>query len=295
MRPLRVALVHRPGASTVDRTYGPWSYPVPEFVVRHFPIDAKYHQRQTLADYKDFDVVVHEDGKCYLDWDHSDGGPPLVYVVTDSTLSPAHYNVRHDQSRQADLVLVDWDDPTRFAGARGPAVRVPYCVNDRLFYDRGLPRTVDVAFVANIRGVPGREALHEQLAALCRDRGWTYVAGQRIGEAYALAFATSRVVIHVERNAQTRAHRCFDAPAAGACLVTDTDPRLLAPDLCPYLHYWPLVGEGPLVQTLSLLLSTAQWQDVGLCGQAEVLRRHTWGVRATELYRLFVETFRLEV
>ncbi len=283
MRPLKVALIHRPGNVPGERNYGPWSYPVPEFDVTPFAVQAKHGIDVRLSDYRGFDLVVHEDGKSRIFWDRRAGGPPVAYVVTDSTLSEDHYRGRLAQAKRSDLVLVDWDRLERFAETGRPVRRFAYAVNDRRFYPRDVAKSFDVGVYANCRGVEAREEMVRWLRGVCGRRGWDYDFGTYPGEAYAEKIARTRVVVHLERTPTTRAHRVFDVMASGTALLTSPLPAVSGEEREAGRHYWEWRDRGELEERLGLLLQTGEWEEVAAAGAELAHRAHVWDVRARQL------------
>lgn len=171
MNPLSVALVHRDSPRCVNRMYGEWSYAVPEFVVRHYPLALLQNiSKAKLAERHD--VVIVEDFRVHGQLT-GDAPIPVCYRVVDSTLSEAHYQWRLGRARElADLILVDQDGLERFEGLGVPVRRFGYCVNDRLFKDYGLPKDIDVSFFCFFKGAPERAEMHVWLAEFCQGRGY---------------------------------------------------------------------------------------------------------------------------
>ncbi len=287
MRSLAVALLHREAKSMIERVYGPWSYPVPEFAVQHFPLTGK-HVVLSRRDFAAYDLIVQEDGRLWIDW--RGNGPPLAYVVTDSTLSEQHYRDRYEQARQADLVLVDWDRLERFADLGRPVRRLSYSVNDRLFRDSGQQRAVDVGVYMNL-DIPRRRELALFLADHCQQRGWRLEVATFAGPAYAAAFGRTKLAVQLERTATTRAHRVFDALAAGCCLLTTPEPAVSGEERQAGRHYREWLDLPGLGEQIDWLLVSGEWQTVARAGYELVHRAHTWSVRARQLRQTLAEVF----
>lgn len=274
---LRVAVVTRPGSVPGKRNCGWWAYPVPEFTWRHFEV-AKGAEL-SRARFRGYDCIVWEDGKSNIRW--VSDGPPISYVVGDSTLSEQHYQRRLRLGRQADLILVDWDRLERFAGLRGQVRRLSYCVNDRRFRDWGLPKDVDVAYHVN-EDTPERRTLGDWLGRLCQERGWAYARGVRLGDDYARSFSRAKVTVNVNRTPTTRNHRLFDALACRTCLVTDPAPDVSGEVRQAGLHYLEWRDRDELVALLERLVP-GEFGCYAENGYRLVHERHTWAARAGEL------------
>jgi len=280
---VRVALVHRDNPRCIERMGGAFCYDVPEFEVTHFPT-AKFGvvDRNELAD-AGYDVIYYEDGKCWPTFE-GDADIPVIYQVQDSTLSEEHYRLRYEKAAEvADLVLVDWDDLTRFEGVGAPVRRLSYSVNDWLFCDYGLERDIDVAFLCHTKDCPARAALDVQLTDLCLRRGWEYESGTRLGRRYAQAFNRARVCVHMERTPTTRAHRVFDVMAARSCLLTSVQPYVSGEEQVAGVHYVDYETPAEIDERLAWLLDSGAWETIADAGHEYVMTHHTWSVRAREL------------
>lgn len=278
MRPLKVALVTRPGSVPGERNVGLFAYPVPELTWRHFEVP----KRQTVnrRQFTGFDVILWEDGKSVIHWEGE--GPPLAYLVGDSTLSVEHYQRRLALAKQADLILVDWDRLERFASLGRPVRRLAYCVNERRFRDYGEAKVVDVAYHLS-EDTAERHALGDWLGEFCQARGYTYVRGQRFGDDYAISFNRAKVTVNLNRNAETRNHRLFDAMACRTCVVTDPVPEVSGEVRAAGVEYVEWGSLGDLAFLLPRLLDTGAWRTHADCGYDLTHQLHTWRVRAGEL------------
>lgn len=271
----------------LHRTYGPWSYRVPEFEVEHYPFTGK---RLVLdrARFADHDLIVQEDGRLWVEWQSN--GPPLIYVVTDSILSDRHYRDRFQQAAYADLTLVDMDDLARFEGEDRRVARCSYSVNDHLFYDRGLPKVIDVGVYMNLNA-PERRTMAAFLEDACRRRGWSLDVSTYVGERYAEAFNRTRIAVHLERTPTVRAHRLFDAMACRTCVLTSPEPAVSGEERQAGMHYREWTDLVDLEQQIDALLTTGEWEQVAQAGYELVHRAHTWAVRARQLRTLLGQAF----
>lgn len=287
MRPLRVALLVKSSPSTRERenrNMGWWSYPVPEFTWDHFSPGANIQNeiRKYAADY---DLIFHEDGGNWGCYGVSD--IPVVYMSVDSTLSDAHYDVRHRQAKQADLVLVDHDSLDRFRLNNKRVRRLAYCVNDNVF--KPLEKTIDITFHCSTgtrKGAPGgveRNVLRDQLNTICKQNGWSYRSGTKGLQEYAESMGRSRIVVNWPRTSINRPHRIFDAMACGACVVTGPLPHVEEDHRNAGEHYVEFVNNNELPETLAGLLIDDTWAKIARNGNELVNERHAWKTRASEL------------
>ncbi len=290
--PLRVALVYRNDErGDAGRMVGWWSYPVKEFDWVHVPVENGFRLDLPRLQRDGLDLVVWEDHKAFGEMVNREA-LPVAYVVVDSTLSEDHYRARLAMARQADLVLVDHDDLSRFAGLGKPVRRLGYCVNDRLFRDYGLPKDVDICY--HVRPTPERVELHEWLEAFCRKSGYVYAAGKRIGEDYAKAFNRAKVSVHLTRGPRVRAHRTFDVMACRSALVTSPLPVVCGEeDILDGVHYHSFHDTDELACVLSELLSSGLWREIAECAYEQVHGQHTWCLTAKRLRWIFSEVFGL--
>ncbi len=287
--PLRVLLCCRDSPrSREGRMIGEWSYAVPEFVwdIRAMPrwFDCD------LDAIQGYDLLVHEDTKAWGVWRGDHKRLPVVYMVRDSTLSDDHYRQRLRQAKeQSDLVLVDWDRLERFEGLGVPVRRCSHSVNERLFRDYGEGKTVDVAFHAACKGSPERAELQAWLYEFCQARGYRYACGVMVGHDYPRALSRAKIVVNLERNATTRAHRVFDALACGTCLLTSPEPEVSGEVREAGVHYLEWQGYEDLGAKIDRLLSTGAWQAYARQGYRLVQGYHTWGRRAQEMRAIINE------
>jgi glycosyltransferase involved in cell wall biosynthesis len=290
MRPLRVALVHRDSPRCIDRMVGPWSYAVPEFRWTHVPVGKTFRLDKDELAARGFDVIVHEDAKCWGEFTGS-AKIPVCYVVMDSTLSGDHYQHRLTQAKQADLILVDWDDLSRFESVGVPVRRCGYSVNDHFFRDWSEEKTVDVAYHATTKGSPERVALADWLESFCERRGYVYQCGRRIGPDYALAFNRAWIVVDLARTPTTRNHRALDAMASWTCLVSSPLPEVSGEEFVEGVHYEAWRDYDELGAKIDRLLVNSQCRRIAEAAYGLVRERHTWSVRAAELKSVLEEEF----
>lgn len=285
--PLNVALIvkNENGTRREARNMGLFSYGVPEFQWTHFTPGKRFRVDTKALKRQGFDLIFHEDAP---EGEYHNGALPVVYYAIDSTLSEDHYRVRHIQAKSANLVLVDHDTPARFRDACKRVVRLPYCVNDRLFKDYGHEKSVDVAFYCSAGQWAGGEArrdLRNQLDMICKKHGWSYRSGMLPLEEYAQAFNRSKVLVNLPRTLTNRPHRVFDGMASRTCLLTGELPPIEEDCRQSGVHYAVFEDIKHLENQLEVLLGGA-WQTIADNGYQLVQACHTWAVRAKELRTL---------
>jgi len=271
MNPLSVALIHRDSPRLNGmRMIGAWSYAVTEFEWTHFPVRKHFYvDRGAFRDY----FAGH--------------GPPVAYMIGDSTLSDDHYRIRREIGRQCQLLLVDWDRLERFGDLGVPARRMSYCVNDRLMRDHGQNKTIDLG---SFQGASvERRDLERALHAWAKGAGVSFEAGVYGGLDYALMMNRCKIVLNLSRNPETRNHRVFDAMACRTCLLTDPLPEVSGEEREAGIHYLEFSDADWLTEIIPHLLDTGHWEDVAGAGYTLVRERHTWAVRAAELRQIIGE------
>lgn len=284
MKPLRVALVTRPGSIPGQRNVGAWAYPVPEFIVRHYEVPKGRHLNRVR--FSAYDLIVWEDGKSSITWEGK--GPPIAYVIGDSTLSEEHYQARLRLGAQADIILVDWDRLERFEQLGKPVRRFSHCVNDHRFKDWGEPKTVDVAYHVN-EDTPERQELGDWLGMFCQERAYVYDRGTRMGDDYAKAFNRAKVTVDLARNPFNRDHRLFDAMACRTCVLTSPVPVVTGECREARHHYWVYEDFADVGVQIDYLLSVDRWVRIADAGVRLIAGHHTWAVRARELRATLAE------
>lgn len=306
MKPLHVLLVVKATVSAFlreGRNMGQFSYPVEQFTWEHMVIPKGGSINR--ADYAGkFDVIFHEDAPgCTYEGD----GPPVIFYDIDSTLTDDHhYRPRLEQAKQANLILVDHDRLGRFNLPGIHTRRLSYCVNDRLFFDRGLERDLDVVFhcpAGNL--VPGgdeRRKIRVMLDTYCKQHGLTYVSGAIDIVTYANHFARAKVVVSWARTIRNRPHRVLDATASGACLLTSPLPPTEDVDTValPIVFFDQIncliakdSEELPsrLDEAFEELYQRQTWQGLAERSHKVTMELHTWRERAKELRTIIADEF----
>lgn len=278
---MRVALVVKASNSTVhreDRNMGYWSYPVPDFEWKHFMFGGR---RAYANEMNDYDFIFQEDsGPRYL----KGCNRPIVYLAIDSTLSDDHLKSRLERAQQADLILVDMDDLSRFQHLGAPVRRLNYCVNDRVFKDYGEEKTIDVSFHCAGNGTDSeRYKVRQMLGTYCKKRGLKYTSGILPLPEYARAMAKSKIVVNWPRTPANRPHRVFDAMACGACLVSGPLPEVDGDERVPNRDYVEVEKVREIPDVIDYLLSSGDWREFGQWGQRLIKKYHTWSNRSKQL------------
>lgn len=286
MKPLKVALLvkDRPVArKRDDRNMGWWSYAVDQFQWQHFNLGKGFTASTRQWERGGFDLIWVEDGG---NWGKFTAPKlPIVYHAIDSTLSYDHHFLpRLEQAKHSDLVLVDHDVLERFAPAGKPVHRLGYCVNDLVFRDYHLPKTVDVAF--HCGGSPDRALIRQFLDGFCREHGLTFTSGIVSIPEYAYAMNRAKVVVNIPRVIGNRPHRVLDALACNAAVLTYPVPEV--DGLQPNVHY-TITDEQHFADDLLALLAMERWEKRARAGYAFVHGYHTWRVQAKELRTLLQE------
>ena len=287
MKPLKVALIIRPYdhlKNRDDRTIGLFSYAVPELEWEHhmqaktFSINRGY--------FKDYDAIVLEDG---LFGNFYGDGPPVIGIFWDTTWTDRHYKDRLAQAAKCDLVLIGHDQLRRFKPCGKPVRRLSYCVNDKLFKDYGLPRSVDVTFHNRIVASRARRRLEIRLAEFCRSRGYSFNSGELPLEPYAKAFNSAKVNVNLCQSKRNRPHRVFDVMASRGCLLTSRLPCVSGEEREAGVHYVEYYRHTKSFKLIDWLMESGEWQRVADAGYELVQRQYTWKVRAVQLRQIIRE------
>ena len=288
MKPLRVALIYR-GYNPLapeERLCGFWSYPVPEFEVTHIHVDKGFIlSREDLA--KEHDIIVYEDTKLFGKFT-GNARIPIFYGVVDSTLGEGYYQARLKECKQVDVILVEQDDLERFEHLGKPTWRFTACLNDKVFHDYGLEKTVDVSFYNKSfhKDAPGaweRVTMRKQLAEFCAGKGLTYACEHQEWIEYAKNFNRSKMTVNLCRKRGTRPYRTMDALGAKTCLLTDWIPIWEGDGRQAGMHYLVYENITDLKEIILKLLASGGWKDVSEAGYELVQAKHTWAQRAHEL------------
>ena len=291
MKPLRVALVHRDNPRAMEhRSVGWWAYPVPEFVWTHVPVSNGF-----VLDVRDLarkhDLVVWEDHRAYGTLTNRDA-LPIAYVIVDSTAGQAQFDMRYEYARQADLLLVDHDQPGRFSGLGKRARRLGYCVNDQFYRDYGEEKTVDVCFHFHPSPDGARTRLHEWLDGFCKQRGYVYAGGKRSGEEYPRGFNRAKVSVNLCQTPTNRPHRVFDSMACRTCLLTSKLPYVSGEeDVREGVHYADFTDTEDCGRRIVALLELGAWQGMADAAHELVMRRYTWTALAGRLRQTLLDEF----
>lgn len=284
---IKVALFVKPTAAPLERerrNMGYWSYPVMQFEWVHF---SPHMSTVETKRFNEFDLIFWEDGGTYKFV--KNGGPAVVYMAIDSTLSGPHYHTRLERSKQADLVLVDHDRLERFAGG-APVRRLGYCVND-LVFEPVKEKKVDVAYHCSSgarKGMPGgyeRNELRRKLDDVCAQT-YSYRSGALGLADYARSLAEARVAVNWPRTIINRPHRVLDVMACRTALLTGPIPSLECDLIEEGVHYYTFEEQKDVGAYLQGLLENERWESMAQAGYDLVMEQHTWAMRAAQLRQL---------
>ncbi len=284
MTPISVLLIHR-DSDVYRHLTGWWSYPVDQFKWQvhkvndrnNFFVDVDridYHPDLVVLDDWIFGTVKHPKA-------------PLAYVVVDSARSVAQYQRNLNQAKQADLVLVDSDDLSKFNNDSHPARRFAHAVNEQLFYPRD--KMYDVAFLC--WPTDERRVVQKACKAICDRRHWSFVGGPFGWQDYALFLSIAKVVVHKAHVVNARSWRVFDVMAARGCLLSSPLPTVSGDEIIKDVHYREYADLNELEAQLEYLLTDDHWQDIAEAGYQHVMDHHTWKVRAMHLRDTLHEVF----
>lgn len=291
MRPLKVAMFVKSSSWAIERetrNMGMFSYPVPEFTWKYFTFNR--FENVEMRKFNDFDMIFHEDAGWAT---YIGNGPPKVYFTFDSFLSPHHLSIRREQARQADLVLVDHDDISRFTSDGIKARQFPYCTNDHLY--KPLDKTIDIVYhcgsgsKSNNPGWEKRSRTRIEIGEISRQRGWSYASGALSPVEYAASMGTARIVANSNRLYNHRPHREFDAMACKAAFLTEAYPDTPEDKTMANIHYATYI-DGQIEYKLSELLD-GSWEGYAERGYELIMNNHTWAIRAKQLRELVSKEF----
>jgi tetratricopeptide (TPR) repeat protein len=240
-------------------------------------VDVRVLHREIAPDAEAF-FMVDTLGRQTLAYGVEDLPIPRLYWAID-----VHVNFfwqRH-YARLFDLVLTAQKDYVAGFEADGvPARWLPWGIDPRLFHDRGLDRTIDVAFVGIVdANRPKRAAALAEL----RRRFDVLTLGddptRRLPESeMARVFGSAKIVFNESVLGDVN-FRTFEAMACGALLLTERTGNGLRDLFTPGTH---LAAYGPddlLEQAEWFLARDAEREHVARAGAETVAARHTMGAR----------------
>ena len=283
-KPLKLALVYWKEDPGPRRAYGRFSYRVPEFDVTPY----KRHKNWEL-ELHGYDVAFYEDQSCVGDISTE---APICFHILDSGVSEGVYQETLRAIPNKDLVLVDYDELERFRLERFkgiPVRRLSHAVNDRVFYDYGFAKTIDVGcFVAKAKSIMNRQLLID-MQEFCAKRGYTYDRTRRDLAGYAQTMNRTKICINIPTTLRMRSHRVLDAMACRTCLLTMPVPDLEGEKREAGTHYLEFCSWASLTQQIDDLLHTGQWEQYAKAGYQLIREHHTWAVRAQELRQIMAD------
>jgi len=283
MKLLKIALVHRisPRAGK-NRMIGWWSYPVSGMVWDHIPVDKGFVLNRGLLG-NDYDLIFYEDAKIWGMWKGSET-IPIIYHIGDSVLSRSHYMHRVREGKNADLLLIEQDQDSRFRRLNKPIARFGYAVNDRVFKDYGMKKDVDVSFHCRTKDSPKRAELLGELKRFCEKRGYTFACGNRYGVDYAKAFNRSKITVNLNRGLGIRSHRIYDAMGCRTCVVSSPPPAIPDEPAVAGVHYLTYnIEYAKLFEIIDGLMDLGSWELYADAGYSLVKDKMNWRVRSQQL------------
>jgi len=282
VKPLHVTLIHRESDRYRQLT-GWWSYPVSEFTWN--VVKVQPDRFSVKPDVSKTDLLVMDD---WIFGDVDKQGKPLAYVTVDSARSDAQLIRNLNQSKQADLLLIDSDSLNRFDPSGKPVRRFAYAVNEKLFYPR--PKEYDVAFLC--WPTDERRIVQARCEQICQRHGWSFLTGTYEPQTYAKMIGSAQVVVHSAHVKQARSWRVFDVMASRGCLLTNPIPLIDGDGIIPGVHYQEYRTIDELELQIKYLLDGA-WSEIAQAGYNRVMAAHTWRTRASELRKMVGEVLGL--
>ena len=245
------------------------------------PVDVRVLHRELAPDAEAF-FMVDTLGRQTLAYGVEDLPIPRLYWAID-----VHMNFfwqRH-YARLFDVVLSAQKDYVAAFEADGvPARWLPWGIDPRLFHDRGLARTIDIAFVGVVDGNrPKRAAALAEL----RRRFDVVTLGddpaRRLPESdMARVFGSAKIVFNESVLGDVN-FRTFEAMACGALLLTERTGNGLGDLFTAGRH---LAAYGPddlLAQAAYYLERHAEREEVARNGCDAVAKHHTMAARMAQV------------
>lgn len=284
---ITVALVVKASDSTQmrdDRNMGYWSYPVPEFEWKHFVFGSRKAYAEPGMNKRD--IIFQEDaGPRYF----KNRLRPLVYLAIDGTLSDDHLQARLERAENADLILVDHDDLSRYECLGKPVKRLNYCINDKIMRNYGQDKIIDVSFCCSTSNNLTRKRVRNMLGTYCKKRRLVYQSGVMHITDYAKVMNRSKIVVNWPRTLGNRPHRVFDALACKTCLVSGQIPDVPGDNLVSGRDYVSVSEIKEIPDVIDELMTTGKWQEIAENGYKTVMKYHTWATRARQLREILKE------
>jgi hypothetical protein len=169
--------------------------------------------------------------------------------------------------------------------AGAPAYWLPPCCDPAVHGDQGLERIYDVGFVGQVnRSYPARVQLLEALEGKYRVNDFRrHYYRQELARIY----SQSKIVVNISHSDQIIPMRFFEAPAAGAMLLTQRSLENGQGELLREgVEYASFDDLNDALDKVAYYLAHGQEREqVARAGQAAVLARHTYAQRVAELLR----------
>lgn len=241
------------------------------------PVDVRVLHREFAPDVEAF-FMVDTLGRQTLAYGIEDLPMPRVYWAIDVHLNffwQRHYGALFD------LVLAAQKDYVPLFEADGvPARWLPWGIDPGLFHDRGLPRTIDVAFVGVVdANRPKRAAalgeLRRRFAVVTLGEDATH----RLGESeMARVFGSAKIVFNESVMGDVN-FRTFEATACGALLLTERTGNGLVDLFTPGAHLAAYGPEDLLTQAAYFLAHPDERERIARAGAEAVAAQHTMTAR----------------
>ena len=284
----KVAVVCRKkGFEATRKKVGWWSYPVPDFEWKFFPVEEKQVVNKNKFADRGFDFIFWEDW-VFNSWE-GNKAIPIYAAIVDSNTSARRRKKYVARAKQSDVLLIDQDKLTPFGETGRPAFRWQYAVNEHQFAPR--QKEVDVGY--HVVFTKGRAALSEPIRNHCRMMGYSLSEGGNHSiDRYTNLIGSARIVVHKSTREQCRSHRFFDALASGSCLLTDRVWAVQEDKFKPGKHFAEWEDADHLLKEITRLLESGQWEVIANAGRAHVLTHHTWRTRAEQLKGIIEATWK---
>ncbi len=253
----------------------------PDLIEPGRPVDVRILHREIAPDAEVF-LMADTLGRQTLAHGVEDLPIPRLYWAIDVHLNffwQRHYGALFD------LVLVAQRDYVPLFEAAGvPARWLPWGIDPALFHDRGLARTIDIAFVGVVdANRPKRAAA---VAELRRHFGMVTFgadATHRLPESeMARVFGSAKIVFNESVLGDVN-FRTFEAMACGALVLTEKTGNGLCELFTPGEHLAVYTPDDLLAQAANHLAADAVRERIGRAAAAAIAARHTMAARMATL------------
>jgi len=299
-KPIKVALLHvKPikdfKEGTLNR-HGYFAYNVPEFRIDSYPVG-----RNEELSYKEldgeYDLIVEYNYKI-VGATRGVKEVPRFYFSGNTRGGgwPSKFLRNREVSKGFDGVFVNQLSKPHWNDLGIPVISFDYCIDDRLYYDRKLEKTIDISCLMRYHpkhfGHRPRKRLMNWLEDFCNKNGYTcFVGVKKDIEEYAKTFSRSKVTINLTYPFGLNC-RVLDSMGAGTCLLSNSLMKGSFLDGIHYVSYGGVSKHASFIPDLDhmgwklkWLLGSGHWKTVSNFGHKEVFEKHTWPVRAKQVYR----------